>query len=118
MGPDGAVRSFRALGGHGLLMPIHWGLFDLALHPWRQPIETIVAVKDLKLWSPAPEYRPKSSAAKKSAPTGGVELDLPGRLTRFRDRRLRQLSGGDISESYRSSGFPDSRQSTPRIRPE
>jgi L-ascorbate metabolism protein UlaG (beta-lactamase superfamily) len=33
MGPDGAVRTFRALGGHGLLMPIHWGLFDLALHP-------------------------------------------------------------------------------------
>jgi L-ascorbate metabolism protein UlaG (beta-lactamase superfamily) len=32
MGPDGAVRSFRVLGGQGLLMPIHWGLFDLALH--------------------------------------------------------------------------------------
>jgi L-ascorbate metabolism protein UlaG (beta-lactamase superfamily) len=54
MGPEGAVRSFRALGGHGLLMPIHWGLFDLALHPWRQPIESIVAVEDLKLWSPTP----------------------------------------------------------------
>ncbi len=33
MGPEGAVRSFRALGGEGMLMPIHWGLFDLALHP-------------------------------------------------------------------------------------
>jgi L-ascorbate metabolism protein UlaG (beta-lactamase superfamily) len=54
MGPEGAVRSFRALGGHGLLMPIHWGLFDLALHPWQQPIEHVVAVKDLKLWSPTP----------------------------------------------------------------
>jgi L-ascorbate metabolism protein UlaG (beta-lactamase superfamily) len=54
MGPEGAVRSFRALGGHGLLMPIHWGLFDLALHPWRQPIESIAAVEDLKLWSPTP----------------------------------------------------------------
>jgi L-ascorbate metabolism protein UlaG (beta-lactamase superfamily) len=54
MGPEGAVRSFRALGGHGLLMPIHWGLFDLALHPWQQPIESIVAVEDLKLWSPTP----------------------------------------------------------------
>jgi L-ascorbate metabolism protein UlaG (beta-lactamase superfamily) len=54
MGPEGAVRSFRALGGHGLLMPIHWGLFDLALHDWKQPIESIFAVKDLKLWSPAP----------------------------------------------------------------
>jgi L-ascorbate metabolism protein UlaG (beta-lactamase superfamily) len=54
MGPEGAVRSFRALGGHGLLMPIHWGLFDLALHKWQQPIESVVAVEDLKLWSPTP----------------------------------------------------------------
>jgi L-ascorbate metabolism protein UlaG (beta-lactamase superfamily) len=54
MGPEGAVRSFRALGGHGMFMPIHWGLFDLALHPWQQPIETISAVEDLKLWSPTP----------------------------------------------------------------
>lgn len=54
MGPEGAVRSFHALGGNGLLMPIHWGLFDLALHAWQQPIEQISAVEDLKLWSPKP----------------------------------------------------------------
>jgi L-ascorbate metabolism protein UlaG (beta-lactamase superfamily) len=54
MGPEGAVRSFRALGGHGLLMPIHWGLFDLALHHWKQPIENVFAVQGLKLWSPEP----------------------------------------------------------------
>jgi L-ascorbate metabolism protein UlaG (beta-lactamase superfamily) len=54
MGPEGAVRTFRALGSHGLLMPIHWGLFDLALHPWKQPIESVSAVSDLKLWSPTP----------------------------------------------------------------
>jgi L-ascorbate metabolism protein UlaG (beta-lactamase superfamily) len=54
MGPEGAVRSFHALGGHGLLMPIHWGLFDLALHPWSQPIEYVTAVENLKLWSPTP----------------------------------------------------------------
>ncbi len=54
MGPDGAVRSFHALGGHGLLMPIHWGLFDLALHHWKQPIEKIWPIEGLKLWSPTP----------------------------------------------------------------
>jgi L-ascorbate metabolism protein UlaG (beta-lactamase superfamily) len=54
MGPDGAVRSFRALGDRGLLMPIHWGLFDLAFHHWTQPIEQIFAVPGLKLWSPTP----------------------------------------------------------------
>lgn len=54
MGPEGAARAFRALGGHGLLMPIHWGLFDLALHHWSQPIEYIFAADGLKLWSPPP----------------------------------------------------------------
>jgi L-ascorbate metabolism protein UlaG (beta-lactamase superfamily) len=54
LGPEGAVRSFRALGGHGLLMPIHWGLFDLALHGWTEPIENVFAAKGLKLWSPEP----------------------------------------------------------------
>jgi L-ascorbate metabolism protein UlaG (beta-lactamase superfamily) len=54
MGPDGALRMFKALGGQGLLMPIHWGLFDLALHAWRQPIKRIFAEQDLKLWSPQP----------------------------------------------------------------
>ena len=54
MGPEGAVRSFRAMGSHGLLMPIHWGLFDLALHAWQQPIESVVAVDGLKLFSPTP----------------------------------------------------------------
>jgi L-ascorbate metabolism protein UlaG (beta-lactamase superfamily) len=54
MGPEGAVRSFRALGGNGLLMPIHWGLFDLALHHWLQPIESILTVDNLKLWCPTP----------------------------------------------------------------
>ena len=32
MGPDGAVRMFQAMGATGLMMPIHWGLFSLALH--------------------------------------------------------------------------------------
>jgi L-ascorbate metabolism protein UlaG (beta-lactamase superfamily) len=54
MGPEGAVRSYRAMGGHGLFMPIHWGLFDLALHHWNQPIEYVFSVDDLRLWSPTP----------------------------------------------------------------
>ena len=54
MGPDGAIRTFRAMGNSGLLMPIHWGLFSLGLHAWRQPIERVVAENDLKLWCPEP----------------------------------------------------------------
>ncbi len=54
MGPEGAVRMFKALGGHGLFMPIHWGLFDLAFHHWLQPIELISGVEGLPVWSPTP----------------------------------------------------------------
>jgi len=57
MGPDGAARAFRAMGAAGLLMPVHWGLFDLALHAWLQPIERISEIADAerwKLWSPEP----------------------------------------------------------------
>ena len=54
MGPEGAIRIFRAMGGTGLFMPIHWGLFDLALHAWRQPITRIFAEDGLALWSPEP----------------------------------------------------------------
>ena len=57
LGPDGAGRAFAALGGGGLLMPVHWGLFDLALHAWRQPIERLVEVaaeRGIGLWVPQP----------------------------------------------------------------
>ncbi len=56
LGPDGAVQAFQELGG-GTLMPIHWGLFDLALHAWRQPIERTLALADeqgIRLFSPEP----------------------------------------------------------------
>jgi L-ascorbate metabolism protein UlaG (beta-lactamase superfamily) len=54
MGPEGAARTFAAMGGAGLLMPIHWGLLDLALHGWKQPIELLYGVEGLKLWAPEP----------------------------------------------------------------
>lgn len=57
LGPEGAAKAFAAMGGSGLLMPIHWGLFDLALHDWRQPIERMTELADaigIRLWSPEP----------------------------------------------------------------
>jgi L-ascorbate metabolism protein UlaG (beta-lactamase superfamily) len=57
MGPDGAAQALSEMGSNGLLMPIHWGLFNLALHAWRQPIERITEIADqsgIKLWSPEP----------------------------------------------------------------
>lgn len=60
LGPDGAARAYESMGGMakaGLLMPIHWGMFNLALHAWRQPIERLeeLAERDgLMLWAPRP----------------------------------------------------------------
>src|ERR1700722_9619651 len=57
LGPDGAAKAFEALGGKGLMMPIHWGLFDLALHAWRQPIERMLELageRGFMLWAPEP----------------------------------------------------------------
>ena len=56
LGPDCAVEAFHTLGG-GTLMPIHWGLFDLALHAWNQPIERVTELatqQGIKLFSPTP----------------------------------------------------------------
>jgi L-ascorbate metabolism protein UlaG (beta-lactamase superfamily) len=68
LGPDGAVQAYEALGAEahaGVLMPIHWGLFNLAMHAWRQPIERIsqlAAEKQIKLFVPEPgkptEFKP------------------------------------------------------------
>ena len=45
LGPDGAMDAFQQMGG-GLMMPVHWGLFDLALHGWREPIERMVELSE------------------------------------------------------------------------
>lgn len=57
LGPDNAAKAFRTMRQDGLLMPIHWGLFDLALHAWKQPIERMIEVAEefgIPLWSPEP----------------------------------------------------------------
>lgn len=57
LGPDNAARAFEAMGSSGLMMPIHWGLFNLALHAWKQPVERMLEIADakgIKLWLPEP----------------------------------------------------------------
>jgi L-ascorbate metabolism protein UlaG (beta-lactamase superfamily) len=44
LGPHNALKAFDMLngpGGSGALLPVHWGTFDLALHPWDEPAETL-----------------------------------------------------------------------------
>ncbi|MCA9668666.1 MAG: MBL fold metallo-hydrolase [Myxococcales bacterium] len=45
LGPEQAVQAHRDVRGH-VLLPVHWGTFNLALHSWVEPIErTIAAAK-------------------------------------------------------------------------
>ena len=41
MGPVNALSAYRMLGS-GELLPIHWGTFNLAMHPWDEPAETLL----------------------------------------------------------------------------
>jgi L-ascorbate metabolism protein UlaG (beta-lactamase superfamily) len=41
LGPKNALLAHQMLGG-GTLLPVHWGTFNLALHAWNDPGETLV----------------------------------------------------------------------------
>jgi L-ascorbate metabolism protein UlaG (beta-lactamase superfamily) len=43
LGPANALKAFDMIGG-GTFLPIHWGTFDLALHPWAEPPETLLSL--------------------------------------------------------------------------
>ena len=56
MGPEQAVTAHRMLRGK-VFLPIHWGLFDLALHGWTEPIERTMAAaaeQGVEVMSPRP----------------------------------------------------------------
>ncbi len=40
MFPEQTAQAHQDLNGD-VLLPIHWGRFDLALHPWAEPIERL-----------------------------------------------------------------------------
>lgn len=42
LGPDNALAAWRQLGS-GRLLPVHWGTFNLAMHPWAEPAEVLLA---------------------------------------------------------------------------
>ncbi len=45
MSPEEAVQTHRALGGR-LMIPVHWGTFNLAYHDWYEPAERAVAAAE------------------------------------------------------------------------
>jgi L-ascorbate metabolism protein UlaG (beta-lactamase superfamily) len=43
LGPDNALKA-RAMLGSGAFLPIHWGTFNLAVHPWSEPAEKVYSI--------------------------------------------------------------------------
>ncbi len=56
MGPENATNVHLALKGK-LMLPIHWGTFNLALHAWKEPVEKLLQFakeKNIALLLPQP----------------------------------------------------------------
>jgi L-ascorbate metabolism protein UlaG (beta-lactamase superfamily) len=45
LGPANALRAYEMLGG-GTMLPMHWGTFDLGLHPWDEPAEALFTLAE------------------------------------------------------------------------
>jgi L-ascorbate metabolism protein UlaG (beta-lactamase superfamily) len=57
LNPEEAVAAHRDLGG-GLMVPIHWATFDLALHSWAEPMQRLRAAgADVCIAAPRPGQR-------------------------------------------------------------
>lgn len=78
LGPENALKA-HALLGAGAFLPIHWGTFALAMHPWDQPAETLLTL----------------------APAAGARLLMP-RL----GEPLEPARGGDVEPWWRT-GLPE-----------
>ena len=65
MGPENATKAHLALQGK-IMMPIHWGTFNLALHAWKEPIEKLqefAKQKNITLFLPKPGQPEEATGA-------------------------------------------------------
>lgn len=69
MNPEEAVRAHRDLSEAGLFIPIHWGTFRLAPHPWSEPVERMLtAARDAAVTAAVPRPGQRVHAAVPDAP--------------------------------------------------
>lgn len=71
MNPEEAVRAHLDLTESGLLVPIHWGTFRLAPHPWAEPVERLLTAAEperVHVAVPAPGQRIDPTSPVKSNP--------------------------------------------------
>lgn len=81
MGPEQAVQAVQDVGGR-LLLPVHWGTFDLALHGWTEPAERVVVAAEaagvpLVVPRPGAFVEPLAAATRSARPVERWWPDLP-----------------------------------------
>jgi L-ascorbate metabolism protein UlaG (beta-lactamase superfamily) len=87
LGPENALKALELLGG-GAFLPVHWGTFNLAIHAWDEPAETLLHLgRNVPLMMPklgvpsepahadkvAPWWRQISALEKKPLPPQPIE---------------------------------------------
>ncbi|OBG33768.1 MBL fold metallo-hydrolase [Mycobacterium sp. E3198] len=73
MNPEEAVRAHLDVtdAGSGLLVPIHWGTFRLAPHPWAEPVERVLKAAEpvhVEVAVPVPGQRIDPAAPRRFNP--------------------------------------------------
>ena len=67
LGPEQAVLAHQLVRGE-IMIPVHWGLFDLALHGWTEPAERVVLAAQ-RLGAKVRVMRPGASFDIKQGPS-------------------------------------------------
>ena len=75
LGPEQAIEAHQMVGGE-VFMPIHWGMWDLALHGWTEPVERSV-VEAERLGIPIATPQPGQSFELDDLPQDRWWPDLP-----------------------------------------
>lgn len=67
LGPVNALNAYEMLAS-GVFLPIHWGTFNLAIHPWSEPAETLY-----RLGTSVPLMMPRLGAPTEPSESNGVD---------------------------------------------
>ena len=62
-----SAEDFKVFPESGLLVPVHWGTFDLALHSWTEPVERLIVAAQ-KLEVPVAIPKPGQSVEPSNPP--------------------------------------------------
>jgi L-ascorbate metabolism protein UlaG (beta-lactamase superfamily) len=92
MFPEQTVQAHLDLKGN-ILQPIHWGTFNLALHPWYEPMVRLTAAADLKNIETATPIVGETTVYRRSIPSA-----------RWWEQAM-ELSGGVINTAVVEKDF-------------